>query len=154
MRGEKHLSSPALCVAVLLTLILPVFTGSASPDAMPFQILSVKIRDESGNVITQTIRGRFIFVDVLIKNVEVYGSRSFLLLASLRYGSPVRQLGLSGYKGSLAGGEQANPTPGFQIPADGPTGAYVIKVMVFSDWVALGGIVVAEPVEVSISVTG
>jgi hypothetical protein len=61
-------------------------------------------------------------------------------------------MGLSGYRGSLAGGEEAHPMPGLQIPSNGPTGTYRIKVMVFSDWPANGGVVLADPVEVTLLV--
>lgn len=154
MKRGRRLLCAALLLGLPLLLLTPVFKGSASPDEMPFQIMSVTLRDENGNPITQTVRGRFVFVDVVVKNVETYAyeSKPFLLIASLRYGAPPRQLGLSGYRGSLAAGEQANPTPGFQIPSDGPIGTYTVRVMVFSNWPALGGSVAAVPMEKSLVV--
>jgi len=95
-------------------------------------------------------------VDVVIENTATpytYAAQPFLVVARLTYGSPPSLMGLSGYMGSLAGGERAEPTPGLQIPPNGPIGTYTITVLVFSTWPAAGGTVVAEPYSVSLPVS-
>ncbi|MGQ9597619.1 MAG: hypothetical protein ACUVUS_09725 [Thermoproteota archaeon] len=136
----------------LLSTILVIRVSAQDP---PFQIVSVTIRDEDRNPITSAIRGQFIFVDIVIRNTELYTyeARPYLIVARLSYGSPPILMGLSGYKGSLAGGEEDEPTPGLQIPSAGPAGTYTITVLTFSDWPALGGVTVAVPYPVSLPVS-
>jgi len=157
MRMKSKLSfSMALSVGALLILFLAFSTRSlVAQQQMPLRIVSVTIRDENGNPITRAVRGQFIFVDVVIENTELYtyATQPFLVVARLTYGSPPSLMGLSGYRGSLAGGERAEPTPGLQIPPNGPTGTYTITVLVFSTWPAAGGTVVAEPYSVSLPVS-
>jgi hypothetical protein len=148
---------------LILVLLLLLSLGAASPtQQMPLQIISVTLRDEAGNPITTAAKGQFIFVDIVVRSVEspyyydyyeYYAARSFLIVARLTYGSPPTLAGLSGYRGYLAPGEQAEPTPGLQIPLASPAGTYTVTVLTFSDWPAAGGVAVAEPFAVSIPVS-
>jgi hypothetical protein len=158
------LISTLLCCGAMLLLLLTLIGSVSASDQMPFRIVSVTIRDEAGNPISQATRGQFIFVDIVIEKEAVpyyydyyyyydYGAQPFLVVARLTYGTPPSLMGLSGYRGSLAAGEQAEPTPGLQIPPTGPSGNYVITVLTYSNWPAAGGVTAAEPVLIVIPVT-
>ncbi|MEM2088113.1 MAG: hypothetical protein QXF52_05490 [Thermoproteota archaeon] len=57
MRGSDCTTSRALCLRVFLTLVLPVFKVKGSPDGIRFQLIRVKIREESDEETSQTTRG-------------------------------------------------------------------------------------------------
>jgi len=147
--------------AAFLTIFLVALTSpillNAYADGYTLQVTSVVLRDESGNVITSVSRGKFVFAEVTITNTQTYyytyASQPFLLIARLTYGSPPTLEGLGAFKGSLAGGQSMTAAPGFQIPANGPTGTYTVTILVFSDWPSAGGYPIAAVVTTTIQVT-
>jgi len=145
--------------AAFLTIFLVALTSpillNAYADGYTFQVTKVVLRDESGNVITSVSRGKFVFAEVTITNTQTYtyASQPFLLIARLTYGSPPTLEGLGAFKGSLAGGQSMTAAPGFQIPANGPTGTYTVTILVFSDWPSAGGYPIAAVVTTTIQVT-
>lgn len=145
--------------AVLLALdVVWLLTPVFAQPAPEFEIVSVTIRDESGNIRSTFHRGEFVFVEVKIKRKDgyyyyyYYAEQSFLVLVSARMGSPPVQYGIGGFRGSLAPGDEITAAPGFQIPSYAPKGTMTIKVMVWTNWAAYGGYPVAIAVEVTITV--
>jgi len=145
----------AAFLAIFLVAFISPILFNVRADGNVLQVTKVVLRDESGNVITSVSRGKFVFAEVTIMNTQTYtyASQPFLLIARLTYGSPPTLEGLGAFKGSLAGGQSMTAAPGFQIPANGPTGTYTVTILVFSDWPSAGGYPIAAVVTTTITVT-
>jgi hypothetical protein len=145
----------AAFLAIFLVAFISPILFNVRADGNVLQVTKVVLRDESGNVITSVSRGKFVFAEVTITNTQTYtyASQPFLLIARLTYGSPPTLEGLGAFKGSLAGGQSMTAAPGFQIPANGPTGTYTVTILVFSDWPSAGGYPIAAVVTTTITVT-
>jgi len=152
--GTKRRIFAAFLTIFVVALTSPILLN-AYANGYVLQVTKVVLRDESGNVITSVSRGKFVFAEVTITNTQTYtyASQPFLLIARLTYGSPPTLEGLGAFKGSLAGGQSMTAAPGFQIPANGPTGTYTVTILVFSDWPSAGGYPIAAVVTTTITVT-
>jgi hypothetical protein len=157
----------AIFVVAFTSLILLNAHANSGDNSIELQVTSVVLRDEYGNVITSVKRGHFVFAEVTVQNPQsyysayyyyyyyyyTYTSQPFLLVARLDYGYPTTMEGIGAFKGSLAGGQSITAAPGFQIPANGPTGTYTVTILVFSNWPSAGGYpLIATPVTTTITV--
>jgi len=152
--GTKRRIFAAFLTIFVVALTSPILLN-AYANGYVLQVTKVVLRDESGTEITSVSRGKFVFAEVTITNTQTYtyASQPFLLIARLTYGSPPTLEGLGAFKGSLAGGQSMTAAPGFQIPANGPTGTYTVTILVFSDWPSAGGYPIAAVVTTTITVT-
>jgi|GEM_PF-6424847 len=152
--GTKRRIFAAFLAIFLVAFISPILLN-AYANGYVLQVTKVVLRDESGTEIASVSRGKFVFAEVTITNTQTYtyASQPFLLIARLTYGSPSTLEGLGAFKGSLAGGQSMTAAPGFQIPANGPTGTYTVTILVFSDWPSAGGWPIAAVVTTTITVT-
>jgi len=152
--GTKRRIFAAFLTIFVVALTSPILLN-VNASGYVLQVTKVVLRDESGTEITSVSRGKFVFAEVTITNTQTYtyASQPFLLIARLTYGSPPTLEGLGAFKGSLAGGQSMTAAPGFQIPANGPTGTYTVTILVFSDWPSAGGYPIAAVVTTTIQVT-
>lgn len=150
---------PALVAVVMVALLVaPLTIRAASTPSNSFEIVSVTTRAEDGTPKTEFRRGEFVFVEVTVRRsgggyyYYYYTGSSFLAIARATMGSPPTLYGLGGFRGSLGAGEEITAEIAFRIPRNAPTGTMKITVFVWSNWAYLGGVPVASPVEVTITV--
>lgn len=118
-----------------------------------FQIVSVRLLDDSGNPRASFARGQFVMVEATIKNIMTYTyeAQPFLMLARMMKGDTMWGLGF--FRASLLSGSSITAGPGIMIPTNAPTGTYKMTVFVWSNWASQGGYPLAEYVEVTFTVT-
>ena len=128
-----------------------------SANGYKFQIVSVVLQTEDGLPSTSFARGHIVVVNVTLRNIMTYtyeytyGAEPYMVVVRMTYGTTM--YGFGAFKGSLLAGEEANAAPGIYIPTGAPTGSYKIKVFVWSNWPRFGGEALADPYELTFTVT-
>jgi len=153
----------ALCATLIFaflfqTLIVLLLIPTVEAQNLPwFEIVNVVTRKDDGTPSSTFKRGEFVFVEVTVKRTDgayyYYTEESFLLIVRASMGSPPTLWGLGAFRGSLAVNDEMTAAPAFQIPTNAPTGTMEITVYVWSDWAAYGGVPLATPYTVTITVT-
>ena len=145
-----------VCIFASLTIILISFSTISritAPVVFDYDIVSAVLQDENGVAKTSFARGHFVMVNATIKNTtsNTYQAEPFLMIASMTTGYAM--WGLGAFRYSLLSGGNVSVAPGILIPTNAPTGAYNMTVYVWSNWAHLGGVPLADPLQVKLTVT-
>jgi hypothetical protein len=148
IRGRAILISS---IGLLLLAAATIMRTSAN--GYKFQIVSVVLQTEEGEQSSSFPRGHIVVVNVTLRNIMAYTyeAEPYMVVVRMTYGTTM--YGFGAFKGSLLAGEEANAAPGIYIPTGAPTGSYKIKVFVWSNWPRFGGEALADPYELTFTVT-
>lgn len=144
-----------LAFSAILTLALLFPLAEVSANGWVFQIVTVRLLDDTGIPRTSFARGQFVMVEATILNIMPTSpaptEESFLMLAKME--KDFTMWGLGFFRASLLSGSSITAGPGIMIPTNAPTGTHTMTVYVWSDWASLGGYPVADYVVVTFTVT-
>jgi len=140
-----------LSLVVLLAFASPI--AQIKANAYTFQIISIRLLDDSGIQSSTFARGQFVMVEATIQNIMAYSyaAESFLMLARMMKEDTMWGLGF--FRASLLSGSSITAGPGILIPTNALPGTYKMTVFVWSNWASQGGYPVAASVEVTFTVT-
>jgi hypothetical protein len=135
----------------MATRVITVEYGVPAPTYVAV-ISDAMTLDSAGNETSTFGLGETVLVSATVTND---GSASQAMLIAVQLKDPDgRVLAPSYITVTLAAGQSLSPSLGFTLPTSGyRSGEWTAKIMVLDTWPAMGGVVIGEPVEATMTVT-
>lgn len=153
---EKRIAALIISIIALgllfSTYLSNLFAFIAPEQGLPLHITQYSTRDQYGTPKTTFTRGSMVLINATIEMATAYyyyyyyyyytRPTKYLFIVEIFYGDTPVFIGFVFHE--IPPGGTSTVGVGYSIPSNAPTGTYTVKIFVWSAWVKLGGVPLAD----------